>query len=85
MSALNKINKKASEPSEIELLVAQALYDLETSTPDLKEELRPLYITAAREVEVGSGRKAVVIFVPCPLLKAFHRIQARYGNAFEIC
>jgi small subunit ribosomal protein S7e len=50
MSAASKIAKVGS-PDETELSVAQALYDLETSVPDLKKELRPLQFNSAREVD----------------------------------
>jgi len=49
MSAAGKI-AKVGVPDETELSVAQALYDLETSVPDLKKELRPLQFNSAREV-----------------------------------
>ena len=49
MSAAGKIAKLGS-PDETELSVAQALFDLETSVPDLKKELRPLQFNSAREV-----------------------------------
>ena len=44
---------------------------------DLKAQLRELHITAAKEVEVSGGKKAIVIFVPVPQLKAFQKIQTR--------
>eukprot|EP00640_Fibrocapsa_japonica_P009481 CAMPEP_0114036828 /NCGR_PEP_ID=MMETSP1339-20121228/1114_1 /TAXON_ID=94617 /ORGANISM="Fibrocapsa japonica" /LENGTH=35 /assembly_acc=CAM_ASM_000762 len=34
------------------------------SAAELKAELRDLYITAAKEVEVGGGKKAIIIVVP---------------------
>lgn len=64
-------------PDTTELLVAQALLDLENNVADLKVELRPLQISAAREVDVKGGKKAIVIFVPVPQIKAFHKIQSR--------
>ncbi|KAM7055369.1 small ribosomal subunit protein eS7-like [Molossus nigricans] len=33
---------------------------------DLRAQLRELNITAAKEIEVGGGRKAIIIFVPVP-------------------
>lgn len=66
-----------TSPDEIELQVAQAILDLETNVPDLRSELRPLQISAAREVDVKGGRKAIVIFVPVPQIKAFHKVQSR--------
>lgn len=79
-----KVVKPAGqEPNELEASVAQALTDLESSAHELKNELRDLYITAAKEVDVGAGKKAVILFVPVPLLKSFHRIQSRLVRELE--
>jgi hypothetical protein len=75
---LRTANAPTSPPDETETAVAQALLDLENSVPDLKMELRPLQISAAREVDVRGGKKAIVVFVPVPQLKAFHKVQQRY-------
>ena len=51
--ALNKIapnSPSRQNPSELEQNIAQALYDLETNTADLKVALRPLQFVSAREV-----------------------------------
>jgi small subunit ribosomal protein S7e len=81
MSAATKIlrtaNAPTTAPDETELSVAQALIDLENNVPELKAELRPLQISAAREVDVRGGKKAIVIFVPVPQLKAFRKVQQR--------
>jgi len=81
MSVQNKIHRTANAPAgppdEIETAVAQALVDLENNVPELKSELRPLQISAAREVDVKGGKKAIVIFVPVPQQKAFRKVQAR--------
>ena len=88
MSVQRKILRTANAPStppdETETKVAQALVDLEANVPDLKAELRPLQISAAREVDVRGGKKAIVIFVPVPQLKAFHKVQARYVPQLDI-
>ena len=82
MSVQHKILRTANAPSnppdETEISVAQALLDLESHVPELKAELRPLQISAAREVDVRGGKKAIVVFVPVPQLKAFRKVQARY-------
>lgn len=81
MSVTHKIQRTANAPtgppSELETKVAQALIELESNVPELKNELRPLQISAAREVDVKGGKKAVVIFVPVPQLKAFRKVHAR--------
>ena len=81
MSVQHKIfrtaNAPRTAPDETETAVAQAMIDLENSAPELKGELRPLQISAAREVDVRGGKKAIVIFVPVPQLKAFHKVQLR--------
>ncbi|KAG1410529.1 hypothetical protein G6F58_009079 [Rhizopus delemar] len=80
----SKIVKQAGAPvaNEFELSVAQAFVDLESSVPDLKQ-LRALQISAAKEVELGAGKKAIVIFVPVPSLAGFHKIQARLTRELE--
>jgi len=35
------------------------------------------------QIDVGSGRKAIVIFVPVPLLPAWHKIQQRLTRELE--
>ncbi|GAC71526.1 hypothetical protein PANT_3d00081 [Moesziomyces antarcticus T-34] len=76
-----KIFRTANAPTgpadEVETVVAQALIDLESNVSELKAELRPLQISCAKEIEVKGGKKAIVIFVPMPQLKAFHKIQQR--------
>ncbi|KAK4079625.1 hypothetical protein Trihar35433_730 [Trichoderma harzianum] len=124
MSAINKIaanSPSRQNPSELEQNIAQALFDLETNTADLKVALRPLQIVSAREngiidtlslsrkknilrdaphgrstidfcgagreavqgIEVGHGKKAIVIFVPVPSLQGFHRVQQRLTRELE--
>ncbi|KAJ3333835.1 40S ribosomal protein [Kappamyces sp. JEL0680] len=57
MSARNKILKPAGvQPDELELQVAQHIYDLEQNA-ELKADLRGLQITAAKEVQVRLVRE----------------------------
>ncbi|KAK6909278.1 hypothetical protein V866_001863 [Kwoniella sp. B9012] len=87
MSAANKIlrtaNAPQTPPSEIEQQIAQAFVDLEQNVPELKSELRQLAFSEAREVDVKGGKKAVVIFVPVPMAKAFHKVQQRLTRELE--
>lgn len=51
--ATNKIAHNSASyanPSELELQIAQSLYDLETGVSDLKASLRPLQFSSAKEV-----------------------------------
>ena len=71
-----KIKKsKDVEPTDLEQQVAQALYDLETTENELKNDVRDLYITSAKQLETASKKQVVVIFVPFVKLAAFHKIQ----------
>jgi len=81
---LRTANAPNTPPDETETAVAQALLDLESSVPDLKSELRPLQISAAREVDVRGGKKAIVVFVPVPQVKAYHKVQARCVTVFTV-
>jgi small subunit ribosomal protein S7e len=63
--------------------IAQALFDLENNVPELKKDLKPLQITDAKEYELGGGKKAIVIYVPVPLLKQFHKVQQRLTRELE--
>ncbi|KAJ4492833.1 40S ribosomal protein S7 [Lentinula edodes] len=80
---LRTANAPPTPPDEMEISVAQAIIDLENNVPDLKTDLRPLQISAAREVDVRGGKKAIVIFVPVPQLKAFHKVQQRLTRELE--
>jgi hypothetical protein len=37
-----------------------------------------LTLGSLNQIEVGHGKKAIVIFVPVPSLQGFHRVQQRY-------
>ncbi|KAG1756045.1 40S ribosomal protein S7 [Suillus lakei] len=80
---LRTANAPTTSPDETEVSVAQALIDLENNVPELKTELRALQISAAREVDVRGGKKAIVVFVPVPQLKAFHKVQQRLTRELE--
>ena len=84
-TARKKILKdKGEKPDDFEESVAQALFDLEATNTELKVELRDLYITGARKIDLqGTSRKAVIIHVPYRLLGAYHKIQHRLVGELE--
>jgi len=88
MSVETKIMRTANAPntppSELENKLAQAYLDLEVANiGDMKGDLRPLQISAAREVDVKGGKKAIVIFVPVPQLKGYRKLHARLTRELE--
>eukprot|EP00123_Amoebidium_parasiticum_P001029 comp12005_c0_seq1/m.6694 comp12005_c0_seq1/g.6694 ORF comp12005_c0_seq1/g.6694 comp12005_c0_seq1/m.6694 type:complete len:191 (-) comp12005_c0_seq1:54-626(-) len=83
MASTKIIKPNGQTPDEFEQSIAQALVDLENNAAELKADLAPLYISSAREVDVGGGRKAIVVFVPVPLLRQFQKIQARLVRELE--
>ncbi|GAB4827878.1 40S ribosomal protein [Ancistrocladus abbreviatus] len=81
-TALRKIQKD-KEPTEFEESVAQALFDLENTNPELKSDLKDLYINSAVQIDVSGNRKAVVIHVPYRLRKAYRKIHVRLVRELE--
>ncbi len=70
-------------PDEFELSIAEELLRLQSSDSEFKATLRDLKITAAKEVDVGSGRKAIILYVPYKLHKSFKAIQHRLVRELE--
>lgn len=64
-------------------LLSLCHHRLISTSSSLKAQLRELHVTAAKEVDVGSGKKAIVIFVPVPQLKAYQKIQTRLVRELE--
>lgn len=72
-----------AEPDEFEASVAQELLNLEMTSTELKAALRDLYITAAKEVDCGGGKKAILLYVPYKLRKSFNKVHQRLVRELE--
>lgn len=76
MAALNKIaanSPSRQSPSELESSLANALFDLESNTQDLKASLRPLQFVSAREVGILCSMNYALLGCVCANLCAFGR------------
>jgi len=79
-----KISKpKGQAPTDLEQKVGSALIDLQLGSKDLATDISELYICAAKEIEVGGGKKAVVIFVPYRQHSKYKKIQGRLIRELE--
>lgn len=72
-----------AEPDEFEASVAQELLNLEMTSTELKASLRDLFITAAKEVDCGGGRKAILLYVPYKLKKSFNKVHQKLVRELE--
>ncbi|KAK1588589.1 hypothetical protein Q3G72_033778 [Acer saccharum] len=83
-TAKKKIQKDHdAEPTEFEETVAQALFDLENTNQELKSDLKDLYINQAIQMDVAGNRKAIVVYVPFRLRKAYGKVHVRLVRELE--
>lgn len=56
---------------------------MELTSPELKASLADLYITAAKEVDCGGGKQAILLYVPYKLRKSFQKVHQRLVRELE--
>lgn len=81
-AAKKVVKRKGAKTSKYEKSVAQALYDVQSKGEGVAA-LKDLHITGAREIEIGAGKKATILFVPVPQLKRFKAIQGKLVQELE--
>lgn len=60
----------------------QAILELEVNS-ELKPLLRELHIVGARELDASANKKAIIVYVPPPQLKAWQKVQSRVVRELE--
>lgn len=80
----SKILKPADATVEpLEQKLAECLIDLEASQSDFRAELRSFHFYSVSEVDVISGRKALVVYVPVVQLKVVRKIGQKLIQELE--
>eukprot|EP00929_Paragymnodinium_shiwhaense_P079989 TRINITY_DN416_c0_g1_i6.p1 TRINITY_DN416_c0_g1~~TRINITY_DN416_c0_g1_i6.p1 ORF type:complete len:193 (+),score=75.69 TRINITY_DN416_c0_g1_i6:69-647(+) len=84
LNARKKIVKdKGVAPTELEEEVAKALFDIEVSpSSDIKTELRDIYLSGAKEIDVKQ-KKAVIVHFPYRVWQTVKKIQGRLIRELE--
>lgn len=72
---------EGQEPSEFELKVAEELQKLVSG--DMKTELEGMYMLGAKEVDVPTSKKAIVILIPYKQLALVRKVQVRLVRELE--
>lgn len=76
------VKKDGSKASDLETQVAGFFAEL-AGQAAFKDSLSKLHFAAAKEVSIDASRKAVLVFVPFPLLGDFRRIQKQLVDELE--
>lgn len=78
------LKDKGAAPTALEEEVAKALFDIEVApASDIKAEVRDVYISSAKDIEVGRSGAAIVIHVPFRVWKIVRKIQGRLIRELE--
>eukprot|EP00929_Paragymnodinium_shiwhaense_P079985 TRINITY_DN416_c0_g1_i2.p2 TRINITY_DN416_c0_g1~~TRINITY_DN416_c0_g1_i2.p2 ORF type:complete len:194 (+),score=79.17 TRINITY_DN416_c0_g1_i2:72-653(+) len=84
LNARKKIVKeKGVAPNALEEEVAKALFDIEVAPAcDIKQELRDIYISGAKEIDVKQ-KKAVIVHFPYRVWQTVKKVQGRLIRELE--
>merc|ERR1711937_1016166 len=78
------VKDSGAAATEVEQEVAKALFDIEVSpSSEIKADLRDIYISSAKDVEVKQGRTAVVVHFPYRIWKNVRKIHGRLIRELE--
>ena len=80
---LRKLKRQESKASPTEDAVAKALFDLELNHKSLGKYVRRFNVNTAKELELPSGKKALVIMYPLRFLVIIRKIQKVLINELE--
>merc|ERR1719333_776740 len=72
------VKENGAAPTEVEQEVAKALFDIEVSpSSEIKADVRDIHIVGVKEMEVKSGRTALVVQFPFRVWKTVRKIHGR--------
>merc|ERR1719453_2334235 len=78
------VKEGGAAATEVESEVAKALFDIEVSpSSEIKADVRDIYICGVKEMEVKSGRTALVVQFPFRVWKNVRKIQGRLIRELE--
>mmetsp|Transcript_67948 Transcript_67948/g.128332 ORF Transcript_67948/g.128332 Transcript_67948/m.128332 type:complete len:194 (+) Transcript_67948:98-679(+) len=78
------VKDKGVAPTELEDEVARALLDIEVSPNSaIKSEMRDVYISGAKEMEVKAQRKAIIVYFPYRVWKNVRKIHGSLIRELE--
>lgn len=66
-----------------QVLVPNTLHAIQAGASELKSELAGLTLSAAKELDMDGGRKAIIIFVPYRQLKSYQKVHPRLVRELE--
>ena len=83
-SSSRSFQEKGAAPTELDQEVAKAIFDIEVSPScDIKAELKDVYISGAKDVEVGKAGMAMVVHFPSVFGRLWRRSRAVWSESWR--